>query len=533
MLQRFSFLLFLNVLASVSAFAADGADGFDWGSLEPNNNLSWVDCYSGFKCSRLQVPLDYNNPENGKSAAIAVIKYPAAVRGDGYKGSILVNPGGPGGSGVDLALQGADKLQAIVGSEFDVVGFDPRGVSRTTPKVSIFQSDAERNLWFAGESWDLSSTSDALPEAWARYQAFGQLALSRDNDTLSFVSTDNVVKDMLKIVEASGQNKLQFWGFSYGSVLGATFATMFPDRVGRIIIDGCLDMDSYFRNDLGNQLVDSDKTMQTFFDGCNAAGPEACPFYASSPSEIEANLETIYETLRQQPIPVFTGDSYGTVTYDTLRNVVTSALDSPVDLFVPLAAGLAQLSAGNGTLIHQLFTSFVTSSAPVGEANIAIECSDADPLNMTSSDLRDYMATINSTFRGSVAVPIMTQCAGWKVHPETRFAGPVGANTSFPLLIIGNTADPITPLAAAKKNGQAFPGSVVLTQDSPGHTSLAGSSTCTYAAVAAYFSNGTLPQEGTVCAVESQLFPNATESGSLSARSLNHIRRRSMPSTSH
>ncbi|EEB89477.1 hypothetical protein MPER_12416, partial [Moniliophthora perniciosa FA553] len=379
MFQRFSLLLLLNVLASVGVFSADPTDGFEWSN----------------------VPLDYNNAENGKSAAIAVIKYPATVQGDGYGGSVLVNPGGPGGSGVDMALQGGERLQSIVGGNFDIVGFDPRGVSRSTPRVTILQSDNERILWLSEESYDLNSTSEALPEAWARYQVYGQLASSRDNDTLNFVSTDNVVRDMLKIVEASGQEKLQFWGFSYGSVLGATFATMFPDRVGRVIIDGCLDMDSYFRNDLANQIVDSDKAMQIFFDGCHAAGPEACPFYASSPLEIAANLEMIYGSLRHQPLPVFTGDSYGVVTYDDLRKVVTSALGSPVDLFVPLAAGLAQLSAGNGTLIHQLYSTLVTGDISSFEANIAIECSDADPLNMTASDLRDYMAGINSTFSGT------------------------------------------------------------------------------------------------------------------------------------
>ncbi|KAI3617990.1 alpha beta hydrolase fold family [Moniliophthora roreri] len=560
MFQRFSLLLLLNVLVSVGVFGADPADGFEWSSLEPSTNLSWVDCYSGFKCSRLQVPLDYKNAENGKSAIIAVIKYPATVQGDGYSGSILINPGGPGGSGVDMALRNGKQLQSIVGSNFDIVGFDPRGmfrirfnghwihrdstgVFRSTPRVTIFQSDEERILWQSQETYDLNSTSEALPEAWARYQVYGQLALSRDNDTLSFISTDNVVRDMLKIVEASGQDKLQFWGFSYGTVLGATFATIFPDRVGRVIIDGCLDMDSYFRNDLGNQIVDSDKAMQTFFDGCHAAGPEACPFYASSPSEIAANLEKIYGSLRQQPLPVFAGDSYGVVTYDALRKVVTSALGGPVGLFVPLAAGLAQLSAGNGTLIHQLYSTLVADDISISEAMIAIECSDADPLNMTASNLRDYMAGINSTFSGTVSVQIMTQCAGWKVHPETRFVGPVGANTSFPLLIIGNTADPITPLDAAKKNSAAFPGSVVLTQDAPGagrflffvvendanqeqqHTSLSATSNCTHSVVAAYFANGTLPEEGTICPVESELFPssNATESSPMTTRSLNHI----------
>ncbi|KAK7468368.1 hypothetical protein VKT23_002884 [Stygiomarasmius scandens] len=353
-------------------------------------------------------------------------------------------------------------------------------------------------------------------------QVFGQLAQNRDtNGTLNFVSTDNVARDMLAMIEAFGEEKLQYYGGSYGTVLGAVFSTMFPDRVGRVVLDGCLDMDSYFRNDLKNQMVDSDKAMQAFFDSCHSAGPETCAFYASSPAEIEANLETVYDTVRTQPVPVFSGDTFGVITYDALRMVVVGALQQPANTFPQLAAGLAELSTGNGTIIYQLFAQAFSENLDITESMIAIECSDADPLNDNASQLENYMSGINSTFAGTVALPVMTQCSGWMVHPESRFKGPVGANTSFPLLVIGNTADPITPLSAAKKTSSSFPGSVVLQQDSVGHTSLSSQSSCTFQHLAAYFNNGTLPAEGTICPVDISLFPigNGTDS-SQSKRSL-------------
>ncbi|KAK1216244.1 hypothetical protein PQX77_021118 [Marasmius sp. AFHP31] len=148
---------------------------------------------------------------------------------------------------------------------------------------------------------------------------------------------------------------------------------------------------------------------------------------------------------------------------------------------------------------------------------------------MGPSGLRRYMAGINSTFAGMTSIQGMTRCTGWKIHPESRFKGPVGANTSFPLLIIGNTADTVTPLLAAKKNHAAFPSSGLLVQDSPGHTSLAATSACTFQVVAAYFANGTLPEEGTVCPIDQELFPKPGQdevASNVAERSLGTLLRR-------
>ncbi|KAL0069109.1 hypothetical protein AAF712_003795 [Marasmius tenuissimus] len=302
----------------------------------------------------------------------------------------------------------------------------------------------------------------------------------------------------------------------YGSVLGSTFVTMFPDRVGRLIIDGCLDMDGWFRNDLAIQMHDADKTLQTFIDSCVAAGPSACPFHAPSSAEINTNLNSLQEDVRANPVEVQMNDSAITITYGGLRKTIFDLLVAGVDAYPMLAAGLKELEQGNGTIIAEAFARAVHNELNNAEASVAVACSDADPLDKGPSELREYMASINSTFAGMTAMGFMTRCTGWKIHPEGRFKGPVGANTSFPLLVIGNTADPITPLVAAQKAHVAFPGSGLLVQDGPGHKSLTAVSSCTYQAVAAYFANGTLPgaKEGTVgvCPIDQVLFPpnNAT-----------------------
>ncbi|KAJ7864283.1 hypothetical protein B0H14DRAFT_2193600, partial [Mycena olivaceomarginata] len=175
-------------------------------------DLDWVTCYSTFQCTRLEVPLDYSDASVG-TADLAVIRLPANVSKSEYRGPLLFNPGGPGGSGVDTLVQAGPSLQLVFGSEYDIVSFDPRGVwvfiscdaisfpgvSYSTPVAAFFQSDAERALWNAGSlPASLNASSDSLPFNWARGKLLGQLAAQRDTSgILKYMTTDNVARDML------------------------------------------------------------------------------------------------------------------------------------------------------------------------------------------------------------------------------------------------------------------------------------------------------------------------------------------------
>ncbi|KAK0202252.1 TAP-like protein-domain-containing protein [Desarmillaria ectypa] len=493
---------------------------FDWSSIEPTNSLSWVDCYSDYKCTRFQVPIDYSK-EEGDEAALALIKLSAQSETD-YKGTVLINPGGPGESGVAAITSLGSLLVSVIGNQYDIIGFDPRGAANSIPRAEFFLSKEEQSQWLANPNhWSVivNTTSDHIPHLWASAQVIAELSKERDNGILNYISTDNVARDMLRISEAAGQEKLQYWGFSYGTVLGSTFAAMFPDEVERIVLDGVLDMDGYYSGDLRNELADTDKDMQSFFDGCVAAGPDACAFYAPTAQEISNNLNSLYDSLLTQPVPVVTPSFYGIVDYAVLRTAVRFSLYQPYALFSTLAEGLADLAAGNGSIIYgiQAQTSGDTSSVydHSFDAEIAISCSDAVENTDSVADLFAYWDSIKglSSF-ADILFAQRISCSGWKFHREGRFTGPITGNTSYPILFIGNTADPVTPLSAAKKTSSAFPSSVVLTQHASGasnqrtqHTSLAATSTCTQAYIQAYFQNGTLPGDGTVCEVESELFP--------------------------
>ncbi|KAJ7711219.1 TAP-like protein-domain-containing protein, partial [Mycena olivaceomarginata] len=367
----------------------------------------------------------------------------------------------------------------------------------------------------------LNATSESMSSRWAHYQLLGELAKQRNTENiLQHFTTDNVARDMLRITQAFGFEKLQNWGVSYGSVLGVTFATLFPDKVGRLAIDGVMDTEAWHTANFTGGMADTNKTLQSCFDGCAAAGPDRCAYYAPTAAEIAANLDSLTESLRAQPIPVLTNISHGAVDYSFIRAWVYFSLLGVYKTFLALAQGLADLAAGNATMAYKandvaaLECDCDASGVPftnnVYEASVTVLCNDAEVVNDSISDPYEFYeneAKLSSF--AEVWAAWRVYCSGWKVHPEGRSSGPGGANTSFPLLVIGNTADSLTSIVFAKKAVGLFPGSVLLTQDSPGHTSLVAPSLCTHGALRAYFQDGTLPKEGIVCPVDAELFPGA------------------------
>ncbi|CAA7262007.1 unnamed protein product [Cyclocybe aegerita] len=324
---------------------------FSWEGVLPQKNLVWQDCYSGLQCARFIVPLDYSEPQ-GREAVIALVRKPAlvAAESDSYRGSVLFNPGGPGGSGVDFIILAGEMLATVVGPQFDLIGFDPRA--------------------------------------------------EQDDGYLRHMNTDQTAQDMLRIVEAYRQQKLQYWGFSYGSILGATFAAMFPaqDKIERLVIDGVVDSEDYYATLWTQNLVDADKTMEHFFTGCADASQQGCAFWAPSADEIRQNLSKLYESVRARPVPVRTDTSYGVLDYNLLRVAVFVSLYFPYDLFPTLAQGLAELSAGDGRRLFELVTLPPYQCScdaahlfdTVLDASIGIACNDGDDVPGDLQSSQEY-----------------------------------------------------------------------------------------------------------------------------------------------
>ncbi|KAK7040317.1 hypothetical protein VNI00_009785 [Paramarasmius palmivorus] len=395
-------LVFAGVLSILVARAQENSSEWtesSWASIEPSKELSWVKCYDGsFECGRFQVPLDYSDPERD-SAAIALIRMKANVSSNSpeYRGPILFNPGGPGVGGVDLMLQRGNRFVQIIGSQFDLVGFDPRGVSRSTPRVELFQTREERALWFRPAIKELNHSSDNVASFWVRNKINGQLAQERLINLLPYITTSHVAQDMLHIVEAHGRERLQYWGFSY----------ILKDKVERLIIDGIVDAESdYYTTQWKLSTLDTDKALRWFFEDCYHAGPDVCAFHASSVEAMEDRLNRLYGSIIEAPVPVRTNTSYGLVDYEFLRQTIFLALAEPFALNEPflrwpaLGTGLADLEAGNGTILWEMMEEppFKCSCDPseyvfetnFEEAEFAFVCNNGDVVPPSLEDAKKH-----------------------------------------------------------------------------------------------------------------------------------------------
>lgn len=333
--------------------------GFNWSQIHPHPFLQWHKCYESFECARLQVPLDWNNRSNPNTVAIAVTRLPAVVPRDDHTfgKSILLNPGGPGGSGVDEVLWHGFKIRdTIVDSpdrHFEIIGFDPRGVHHTTPSVLCFGDDWLRQVWLYRNwaSGQLGSSKWCLNFKWAAYKSLADMCETTNSDQLGdglnmhqFVSTALTARDMLAIVDAlqaeslkypkghhtdqiaaatkTEPDLLQYWGFSYGTFLGNTFASMFPNRVGKLILDGNVDPYDYAATGWLKNLFDSNKNLHWFYYSCFHAR-EKCALYDSNTTslfDIERKVLHVLEELYQNPVAVAT-DGADIVTYYDLTNL--------------------------------------------------------------------------------------------------------------------------------------------------------------------------------------------------------------------
>ncbi|KAH7335405.1 Alpha/Beta hydrolase protein [Rhizoctonia solani] len=539
-----------------------------------SSGISWWPCpdITTTECAYFTVPRDYAHPEANDTVSIFMRKFPATVARKDYLGSILMNPGGPGGSGNGLVALGGHKFSAMVDGRYDIIGFDPRGVNMTTPKLGCHENEAQaihssykQNLlgspYDARGSTSLSSGTRArmehayLTRLNASFTATSLACVENGNrPMLESVSTAYVVQDMERIVDALGEDGLNFWGFSYGTILGSTFAAMRPHLVKHMVLDGVSNAESYHRDIYQwgvDGLTDNQKTLEGFFDSCVEAGPDRCAF-AKSPAgrvstkgaELQSRLEALYSKLRDEPIPVpksLTGP--GTLTASDAKGMVFTGLYSP-RLWPGLAQAIAEAEAGNPQLLYdRAYGSFEALKPSNGSENVfnrymelqmlpvtisAIMCSDSE--KPTPKSLDQYAQYIHEIGKLTPVADVWAMltgfCASWKIRPGQRYDGPWSVEeglkkTRFPILYASLDADPVTPLAAAQKMAESFgnESAALLVQEGFGHCTVAHPSLCTAKAVRDYFLNGKVPAAGTFCKPEpGYLFPG-NETKSISALS--------------
>ncbi|KAK0632674.1 TAP-like protein-domain-containing protein, partial [Immersiella caudata] len=507
---------------------------FNWADIPPSRTLQWHPCYttppnrSGLDCARLYIPLDWLSPSSPHRVILAIIRLRSTSQPS--RGPIIFNPGGPGGSGIWALRDHGRDLQAIVGEDYDIVSFDPRGVGASVPRIECWGRQTDRVFWEMQDGADvLDAHGGAVYGAFARAAALSRVcegAQGGEEGLLRYVSTASHARDMLEIWEQmlGKEEGLRYWGFSYGTVLGGTFAAMYPQKVERMVCDGNVDLKEWYQTvDYVNFVRDTDKVMEAFYFFCHQAGPLRCGFWAETPGMIRNRLKDLLAQIRITPVlvpssPTDSGPRLPElVTYSHVVRMLTTALYQPIHRFPRVASVLAALEAGDGRP-YQAYTSLdqppstlpfcptegenpPTPSEDTLDAFDAILCSDGEPFTYTPTSYNTYTQSILnlSTVVGGEQATTRLSCAGRTVRPKWRFSGPFEWNTSFPILFINNIADNVTPLVSARNNSAGFPGSVVLVQNSYGHTSLAAASRCTAGRVREYFREGKMPLAGTVC----------------------------------
>ncbi|KAI2463887.1 alpha/beta-hydrolase [Annulohypoxylon bovei var. microspora] len=513
----------INIFTNSKAAETDFTD-WKWSDIEPCRTLRWHRCYDDtYDCARLDVPMDWLDPSDDPSGrVILAITRLRATELDGYQGNIIFNPGGPGGSGVYALTDRGALLQTIAGRNHDIISFDPRGIGASIPRIDCWGSEEKSRLWALQDVGVVGAHPGVIFDSFARATAFSQVCERNTNSSglLSHISTASHARDLLEIMHQTGQDKLKYWGFSYGSVLGGVFAAMYPDKVERLVSDGNVDYREWHWHSYINFLRDTDKVMNAFYDFCHKAGPSSCDFYAQTPAAIEQRLASLLVRIREHPIIVpaaETGpDMPQLVTWSHLKRLISAALYRPIFMFKSFAKVLKSLEEGDGEPFYQLVKS--EDSTPIcsieaippnvprleegnADAFPAILCADSPPVEDTVEEFAEFVEELRdiSSAAGDVNALFRMACLGRTARPKWRYTGPFEGNTSHPILYVANIADNVTPLVSARNNSQGFPGSVVLVQNSYGHTSLSAASTCTAGYIRAYFQNGTLPEPGTMC----------------------------------
>ncbi|MBP2474071.1 pimeloyl-ACP methyl ester carboxylesterase [Crossiella equi] len=458
--------------------------------------LDWRDCGTGdgFQCARAEVPLDYRDLAKG-TLSLALARKPAGKPAERI-GSLLVNPGGPGGSGVGFARAVVDQLPAAVAERFDVVGFDPRGVAGSSPLACL---DAEQTrAAFA------TTPARRTPGDFARGQAlaadFVANCRAKSGALLPYVGTEYVARDIDVLRAALGDDRLNYYGVSFGTFIGTVYANLFPQRFRVLALDGGYDPEAYandpYRYDLGQYLA-LEHSFERFLRWCGDT-PAKCSFGDGKPFQA---FDRLVADLDANPVK----DAAGNVTANgaslTYRIIFATNGGSPS---WPALAENLRLAATSrtGSLVRP-----ITGNAPFFAANTVVECADRKfPRSTALLRARLAAATALAPRLGPVAAygspgydhGHANACVGWPVEQASRYAGPWSAKGSAPILVVGTTGDPDTPYQDSVVLSKTLANARLLTFVGEGHSGFSNSE-CARQATAAYLVEEKLPARGARC----------------------------------
>jgi pimeloyl-ACP methyl ester carboxylesterase len=447
--------LLAGVLAGVLATGWWGTAAAATGPAKveiPPPVLAWGPCGDGtpapFECATAAVPLDYERPQ-GATISLALVRHPAE-KPETRLGSLFMNPGGPGGSGVDLAVGIMPELPQELRDRFDIVGFDPRGVARSD-EVMCWNRE-EYDAAFAATQVLVGLPS--LEEALGRARSFIDACVQRSGDLLPYIGTEYVARDMDLLRAAVGDDELTYFGFSFGTFIGTVYANLFPERVRALALDGAYNPVTYARRPYAydrGQFVALERSLDHFLAWCSA-NPEPCGF---GNGDAEGAFDQLIAELDANPVTVETPEGPGTVNAATVLYEVSFTMNGGQAAWPSLGAALAEAELTNG---ERPFAPVSTGRANFFAANTAVECADrAYPRSLRRLErrLRQHARL------GKRLGPLFaygppgydhshaTACVQWPEFASddapSRYLGGFAARGAAPILVVGTTGDPDTP----------------------------------------------------------------------------------------
>ena len=456
--------------------------------------LDWKDCDGGFQCADAKAPLDWKDPSKG-DVTLALVMHPAS---DASKrlGSLLVNPGGPGASGYDfvkdsLSFAVSDKLQA----QYDVVGFDPRGVGRSSAISCLTDSERDSYLYdiLPGER----GSQQWLDAYTASSTDFANKCDEKSGQLLPQVDTVSAARDLDLLRATLGDSKLNYFGYSYGTFLGSTYADLYPQNVGRVVLDGALDPTSTNFDVSMGQAVGFENALRAYMTDCLTGS--SCPFTGTTDDGM-AKIGQLIDQVDKSPIRASDGRELGSSSlltaiiyplYDStawsyLSNMFSDVMSGKADYAMQFADGY------NGRKADGTYSDNST------EAFMAINCLDysytTDPTveAKQNADLVAAAPTIGPWWSyGDIS------CSVWP-DKTTRTPHAVTAEGAAPIIVVGTTGDPATPYTWAENLAAQLSSGRLVTYVGEGHTAY-GTSTCVKGIVDEYFLTGAVPSTDPRC----------------------------------
>lgn len=464
---------------------------------DPPGKLEWQRCRdplsaaAGLQCATLDVPID-PAATDGPTTELALARVPASGSSEERIGALLFNPGGPGGSGIEALAGLTATLPPVLNERFDLVSWDPRGVAASSPVRCL--EDARKDAQLEG---DLSpDTPEELDRAFADQQELREGCESINPELIDHMSTADVAADLDLIREALDEEKLNYVGFSYGTAIGATYATLFPDRVRAMVLDGAVSPSADAATENLEQAKGFETTYLKFVAACDA-DPQ-CALTGGAAAKVESTRNR----LDAAPISVETSSGTRELSRDLFDLGLATALYD-TSLWGITAQAVADLDQGGGEVILALVDAQL-GREPEGtwdnsvDSRSMVNCLD-DPTRPTREEavqMGQQVAQQVPTF-GDAFVTSGLSCVEWPL-PANPTPAPTGAGAP-PILVIGTIGDPATPYPWAQEMAAALQGAVLLTYEGSGHTAFTRAGSCIDDAVVAYLVDLEVPVPGTTC----------------------------------